>query len=58
MAKLIGIYLIAVSHLSNIVPLAAPAGEVSGGGAEVEAVYLPAGFTGPIVAAPFDVKVF
>jgi hypothetical protein len=58
MAKLIGIYLIAVSHLSNIVPLAVPEGEVSGGGAEVEAVYLPAGFTGPIVAAPFDVKVF
>ena len=58
MAKLIGIYLIAVSHLSNIVPLAVPTGEVSGGGAEVEAVYLPAGFTGPIVAAPFDVKVF
>jgi len=61
MAKLIGIYLIAVSHLSNhanLFPLAAPAGEVSGGGAEVEAVYLPAGFTGPIVAAPFDVKVF
>jgi hypothetical protein len=40
------------------VPLAIPEGEVSGGGAEVEAVYLPAGFTGPIVAAPFDVKVF
>lgn len=58
MAKFIGFYLIAVSHLSNIVPLAAPAGEVSGGGAEIEAVYLPAGFTGPIVAAPFNVKVF
>lgn len=58
MAKLIGIYLIAVSHLSNIIPLVACAGEVSGGGAEVEAVYLPAGFSGPIVAAPFDVKVF
>lgn len=58
MAKLIGIYLIAVSHLSNIVPLAVPEGEVSGGGMEIEAVYVPAGFSGPIVAAPFDVKVF
>ena len=58
MAKFIGFYLIAVSHLSNIVPLAVPEGEVSGGGAEIEAVYLPAGFTGAIVAAPFDVKVF
>lgn len=58
MAKLIGIYLIAVSHLSNIVPLAVPEGEVSGGGAEIEAVYLPAGYEGPIVAAPFSVEVF
>ena len=58
MGKLVLLYMIAISHLSNIVPLAVPEGEVSGGGAEIEAVYLPAGFTGPIVAAPFDVKVF
>jgi hypothetical protein len=58
MNKLVMIYLIAVSHLSNIVPLAIPEGEVSGGGAEIEAVYVPAGYAGPIVAAPFNEKVF
>ena len=58
MNKLVMIYLIAVSHLSYIVPLDAPVGEVSGGGAEIEAVYVPAGYAGPIVAAPFNEKVF
>jgi hypothetical protein len=35
-----------------------PQGEVEGGGAEVEAVFIPADWTGPVVAAPFDEAVF
>lgn len=58
MGKLVLFYMIAISHLSNIVPLAVPESEVKGGGMEFEAVYVPADFSGPIVAAPFDVKVF
>jgi hypothetical protein len=57
MGKLVLLYMIAISHLSNIVPLAAPVGEVKGG-EEIEAVYVPAGYEGPIVAAPFSVEVF
>jgi hypothetical protein len=58
MGKLVLFYMIAISHLSNIVTLRDPEGEVSGGGAEIEAVYVPAGYAGPIVAAPFSEKVF
>lgn len=59
MGKLVLLYMIAISHLSNLVPLAAPVGEVKvEGGMEIEAVYVPAGYEGPIVAAPFSVEVF
>lgn len=58
MGKLVLLYMIAISHLSNLAPLAAPEGEVKGGGMEIEAVYVPAGYEGPIVAAPFSVEVF
>lgn len=57
MGKLVLLYMIAISHLSNLVPLAVPEGEVKGG-MEIEAVYVPAGYEGPIVAAPFSVEVF
>lgn len=35
-----------------------PTAQVEGGGAEVEAVFVPADYVGPIVAVPFDEVVF
>ena len=35
-----------------------PTAQVEAGGAEVEAVFVPAGYEGPIVAAPLDEVVF
>lgn len=58
MGKLVLLYMIAISHLSNITPLAVPEGQVRVEGMEIEAVYVPAGYEGPIVAAPFSVEIF
>jgi hypothetical protein len=35
-----------------------PTAQVEAGGAEVEAVFVPAGYVGPIVAAPFTARTF
>ena len=35
-----------------------PTAQVEAGGAEVEAVFVPSGYEGPIVAAPLDEVVF
>jgi hypothetical protein len=35
-----------------------PFAQVQAGGSDIEAVFVPAGFEGPVVALPLDVEVF
>jgi hypothetical protein len=35
-----------------------PLAQVHAGGSEIEAVFIPAGFEGPVIALPLDVEVF
>lgn len=47
-----------VMHIFNPAPTSLPQGTVIMDEVEVEAVYIPAGFQGPIVAMPGDESVF
>jgi hypothetical protein len=50
------IFLSLITQLNDTVPL--PAAQVEVAEVEVEAVFVPADWTGPVVAAPFDETVF
>ena len=47
-----------VMHILNPAPASLPQGTVIMDEVEVEAVYIPAGFQGPIVATPGDEPIF
>jgi hypothetical protein len=49
-------FLVAILSIFNS-PLE-PLAQVHAGGSDIEAVFVPAGFEGPVVALPLDVEVF